>query len=146
MPTATNNGVVHTLRQLANHWENLLSQDWGNFAHQRMEQLDPFETLRFHMPEVLVLLSSLRGRNRWDYQVLGPMIRKLQLLRPGADASDAKQLVTELEETVAVPVCGGIASVVDPFRRVSRHLCSFWIPQLAWRKVETHNYILLACF
>jgi hypothetical protein len=117
MPTMTNNGVVHVLLQLANHWENMLSQPFGNFAHQRMEQLDPFETLRFHMPEVLVHLSTLRGRNRWDSVVLGPMIRKLQNLKPAFDAGEVRVLVRELKEDIILPICGGVASLVDPFRR-----------------------------
>jgi hypothetical protein len=117
MPTMTNNGVVHVLRQLANHWENMLSQEWGNFAHQRMEQLDPFETLRFHMPEVLVHLSTLRGRNRWDSAVLGPMIHRLQILKPAFDAGDARVLIRQLKEDIVLPICGGVASLVDPFRR-----------------------------
>jgi hypothetical protein len=45
---------VHTLRQLANQWYNMLFQCLGNVAHHRMEQLDPFETMRFHMPVVCV--------------------------------------------------------------------------------------------
>ena len=62
-PTLPNNGVVHLLQQLAKHWNNMLDQKFGNFAHQRMEQLDPFGTLR--------------GRNRWGAHVLGPFIQKL---------------------------------------------------------------------
>jgi len=116
MPTMTNNGVVHVLRHLANHWSNMLSQEWGNFAHQRMEQLNPFETLRFHMPEVLVALATLRGRNRWDSRVLGPMIQKLQDLKPAIHAHAARKLVRELEEDIVLPVCGAIAALVDPFR------------------------------
>jgi hypothetical protein len=69
----------------------MLSQEWGNFAHQRMEQLDPFETLRFHMPRVLLLLSSLRGRNAWDAQVLGPIMRTLQALKPAVDKCRVRQ-------------------------------------------------------
>jgi hypothetical protein len=116
MPTMTNNGVVHTLRALAKHWNNMLYQEWGNFAHQRMEQLDPFETLRFHLPEVLLVLSSLRGRNRWDAQVLGPMIHKLQNLKPGSTAKDVRLLVAELREDIVIPVCGGVATICDPFQ------------------------------
>lgn len=113
---ATNNGVVHTLRCLSKHWRNMLYQEYGNFAHQRMEQLDPFETLRFHLPEVLVTLSSMRGRNVWDAEVLGPVIRKLQRLRPESTAERARRLVRTLQRRVVVPVCGGVASVGDPFR------------------------------
>jgi hypothetical protein len=116
MSTMTNNGVVHVLRQLAKHWHNMLFQEWGNFAHQRMEQLDPFETLRFHMPRVLLLLSSLRGRNAWDAQVLGPVVRRLQALKPDVDTSAALNLVKELQEDVVASVAGGVVSIRDPFR------------------------------
>jgi hypothetical protein len=116
-PSATmlNNGVVHQLRQLANHWHNMLFQFSGNFAHQRMEQLNPFEALRFHMPIVLLTLSSLRGRNKWDAKVLGPYIRQLQNLKPAWNGEKARYLVTELQENIIVNVSGGIANVVDPF-------------------------------
>jgi hypothetical protein len=77
-----NNGVEHVIRCLAKHWRNMLYQDNGNFAHQRMEQLNPFETLRFFMPIVLSTLANLRGRNVWDMTTLGPFIKKLQLLNP----------------------------------------------------------------
>lgn len=117
IPTMTNNGVVHVLSQLAWHWHNMLSQEWGNFAHQRMEQLDPLDTLRFHIPQVCVTLSSLRGRNSWDSRVLGPFMKKLQSLRPSLKTDFAKQLVVELKEEVVLSVCGGVSSLVDPFHR-----------------------------
>jgi hypothetical protein len=113
MPTMTNNGVVHVLRQLAKHWHNMLSQEWGNFAHQRMEQLDPFETLRFHMPRVLLLLSSLRGRNAWDAQVLGPVVRRLQALKPDVNTSAAWNLCKEMQKDVVATVAGGVSSISD---------------------------------
>jgi hypothetical protein len=116
MATMSNNGVVHVLRMLDKHWHNMLSQEWGNFAHQRMEQLDPFETLRFHMPLVLVTLSNLRGRNAWDAEVLGPAVRKLQALKPGLDTAAAWKLAKELVDDVAVTVSGGVASVFVPLR------------------------------
>jgi len=116
IPTTTNNGVVHTLRQLAKHWHNMLYQEFGNFAHQRMEQLAPFDTLRFHMPDMLVTLSSLRGRNIWDSRVLGPMIQKLTRLPAESTAERARRLVRKLQHKVVIPVCGGVASVVEPFQ------------------------------
>ena len=114
MPTMVNNGVVHVLRQLAKHWHNMLQQQ--NFAHQRMEQLDPFETLRFHMPVMLVTLSNLRGRNKWDSSVLGPMVKRLQQLKPSFSADSARNMVHELKDSIVVNVCGGVPSVIDPFR------------------------------
>jgi hypothetical protein len=115
MPTMVNNGVVHVLRQLAKHWHNMLWQPSGNFAHQRMEQLNPFETLRFHMPVVLLTLSSLRGRNRWDSEVLGPFIKRLQQLKPSVSAEPAVYLVSELQGTIVTNVSGGVALIMDPF-------------------------------
>ena len=47
-------GVEHVLSHVAIHYRNLLDQPFGNFAHQRMEQLNPFELMRFHMPVVTV--------------------------------------------------------------------------------------------
>lgn len=114
MPTLINNGVVHTLRQLAKHWHNMLYQPSGNFAHQRMEQLDPFETMRFHMPVVCVVLSSLRGRNRWDSSVLGPFIRKLQELKPSFGADGCRYLAHEMQERIVANLTAGVASVYDP--------------------------------
>jgi len=132
-----NNGVEHVLRCLAKHWRNMLYQENGNFALQRMEQLDPFETLRFHMPEVLSVLHNLRGRNVWDTKVLGPFIKRLQYLNPdkikrrsndveagGEDLAEiygpcaaAKKLVAELKEKIVPNVCGGVPSRVEPFDR-----------------------------
>jgi hypothetical protein len=111
-----NNGVVHTLRQLAKHWHNMIFLVSGNFAHQRMEQLDPFETMRFHMPVVCVVLASLRGRNRWDVQVLGPFIRNCQELKSSFTADGCRYLVREMQEHIVVNLSGGIAAVVDPLR------------------------------
>ena len=114
----TNNGVVHTLRQLAKHWDNMLRyQTYGNFAHQRMEQLDPFETLRIHIPSVLITLASLRGRNVWDSQVLGPFMKRLTNLDVEPDIGTALSLVQQLQRTIAVPVTGGIPTVLDPLLR-----------------------------
>ena len=134
-----NNGVEHVLRCLAKHWRNMLYQDNGNFAHQRMEQLNPFETLRFFMPIVLSTLANLRGRNVWDMTTLGPFIKKLQSLNPdkirrveGTDVEKADEiyaaeifgpcqaaisLTMELKEKIIPNVCGGIPSRMEPFGR-----------------------------
>jgi len=117
MATLINNGVVHVLRQLAKHWNNILSQECGGFSHQRMEQLDPFEMLRLHIPEVLLVLSSLRGRNRWDANVLGLVIRKLQNLKQSSTTKDAQYLILELQTTIVSFVCAGIPSMVNPFQQ-----------------------------
>ena len=114
--TMLNNGIVHVLRSLAKHWVNLLGQPWGNFAHQRMEQLDPFETLRFHMPTVLTVISSWRGRNTWDSKHLAPLIQELQALKPMPNADKARALVGELR-SVVWPLCGGISTLVDPLNQ-----------------------------
>eukprot|EP00521_Asterionellopsis_glacialis_P017757 CAMPEP_0195302984 /NCGR_PEP_ID=MMETSP0707-20130614/32045_1 /TAXON_ID=33640 /ORGANISM="Asterionellopsis glacialis, Strain CCMP134" /LENGTH=133 /DNA_ID=CAMNT_0040366391 /DNA_START=41 /DNA_END=438 /DNA_ORIENTATION=+ len=94
----------------------MLFQFSGNFAHQRMEQLDPFETLRFHMPAVLLALSNLRGRNRWDSLVLGPYIQELQSLKPAFTSDNAKFLIRKLKSDIILNVCAGISGRVDPFQ------------------------------
>ena len=116
LSTTVNNGVVHLLRQLARHWHNMLRQEYGNFAHQRMEQLAPFETLRFHVPEVLQVLASLRGRNRWDSQVLAPTIQHLQKLGSHNNLQTASQLNQYLMKRIAGPVSGGVVSVYEPLK------------------------------
>jgi hypothetical protein len=117
-PAATllNNGVVHVIRHLAKHWHNMLYQFSGNFAHQRQEQLNPFETLRFNMPVVCLLLSNSRGRNVWDGQVLGPFMRKLQELKPNFTADTAKYLVREMQDNIVPNLTAGLAGVIDPLR------------------------------
>jgi hypothetical protein len=135
--TMVNNGVEHVLRCLAKHWKNMLFQENGNFAHQRMEQLHPFEILRFHMPVVLVTLSNLRGRNKWDSVVLGPFLYHLQNFHPdkvqrsgnhtdeeaGDDSFDvikacsaAQKLIDQLDDEIVPNVCAGIATRSQPFR------------------------------
>jgi hypothetical protein len=134
MSTMVNNGVEHVLLCLAKHWKNMLYQENGNFAHQRMEQLQPFEILRFHMPVVLLVLSNLRGRNKWDSAVLGPFISRLQNFNPdvvqprgkdeeeGGDHRDistacsvAQDLIDQLHDEIVPNVCAGIASRTTPF-------------------------------
>jgi hypothetical protein len=132
-----NNGVEHVLRCLAKHWRNMLFQNNGNFAHQRMEQLNPFEALRFFMPIVLSTLANLRGRNVWDMTTLGPFIKKLQALNPdkirrveGSDVEKAEEiyaaeifgpcqaaiaLTVELKQKIIPNVCGGIPTRMEPF-------------------------------
>jgi len=116
LPTMVNNGVVHTLRQVARHWHAMLNQPSGNFAHQRMEQLDPIETMRFHIPVVCLVLSSLRGRNQWDSFVLGPFVRHCQELQPSRTIDGCKALVREMQDRIVPNLCAGIASVIDPLR------------------------------
>jgi hypothetical protein len=133
--TMVNNGVEHVLRCLAKHWKNMLFQENGNFAHQRMEQLHPFEILRFHMPIVLVTLSNLRGRNKWDSAVLGPFLHRLQNFHPdlvqpsdnrdeeeGDDSfeiikacSVAHDLIAQMYDEIVPNVCAGIPSRSEPF-------------------------------
>ena len=117
--TTVNNGVQHVLRQVARHWHNMLYQEWGNFAHQRMEQLDPFETLRFHVPQLLLVITNLRGRNRWDSDVLGPFLHKLQSLSPSSNANepirDAFQLAETLKKDILFHACSGVTAWYEPF-------------------------------
>uniref|UniRef100_A0A7S2ETP3 Uncharacterized protein n=1 Tax=Ditylum brightwellii TaxID=49249 RepID=A0A7S2ETP3_9STRA len=113
-----NNGVVHVLRALANHWEGLNQIPFGNFAHQRMEQLNVNVILRFHMPFVLMTLANLRGWCSWDSMVLGPFITKLMNLRPTDTMDPANELLNELNSNIVDNVCGGIFSRIEPFQRL----------------------------
>jgi hypothetical protein len=104
-----------------------------------MEQLSPFEILRFHMPEVLSVLSNLRGRNVWDSATLGPFVKQLQNLNPanahrkgqnndaegGYDDDSfeiygpcqaAQKLVEQLKSMVP-NVCGGVPSRMEPMQQ-----------------------------
>ena len=116
--TTVNNGVMHVLWGLARHWHNMLSQQWGNFAHQRMEQLDPFETLRFHIPQMLLLLTNLRGRNRWDSEYLADLIKDLQHLGPSENAEEPikeAQMLAHTLQSVLPKVCAGVTAWLEPF-------------------------------
>lgn len=116
--TSVNNGVMHMLWGLARHWRNMIYQPWGNFAHQRMEQLDPFEIMRFHMPQMLLVITNLRGRNRWDAEVLGPFIRDLQHLTPSANAAEpvkAAQTLALVLKDMLPNVCAGVPAWLEPF-------------------------------
>jgi hypothetical protein len=116
LSTMVNNGVEHVLWQLAKHWHNMLYQPFGNFAHQRMEQLNPFEMLRFHMPVICVVLSTLRGLGGWDSEVLAPFVVKLQLITNIEDVSTVKELIQEMRDTIVLELCGGVASRIDLLR------------------------------
>jgi hypothetical protein len=130
MSTMINNGVVHVLRQLAKHWHKILAQPFGDFAHQRMEQLDPFETMRFHLPIVCVVLSSLRGRNTWDARILGPFLNKCQRLTTSFTTNECLNLTKEMLSKIIPDLCAGVASVEEPL--------TSWIEaiQEAWLVVE----------
>ena len=117
LATMVNNGAVQTLRQLANHWHSMLHDQYGTFAHHRMEQLSPFETMRVHVPVVCVVLSSLRGRNRWDEIVLGPYIHRCQELKPSSSADVCRSLALQMRDIMAGELSAGVASVLDPLQR-----------------------------
>ena len=114
MSTMTNNGAVHVLRLMAKHWQTILAQPLGNFTHHRLEQLDPFETMRFHMPIVCVVLASLRGRNLWDARVLGPFIQKCQMLTTTSTAKECLNLAKEFQSSVVPNLCAGVGSIEQP--------------------------------
>jgi len=115
-PTMVNNGIEHTLRCIAKHWQNINYQPSGNFAHQRMEQINPFEIMRFHMPIVFMTLTVQRGLNKWDATVLAPFIRKLQLIEPAEDTTYIRTLMDECNDSIIDNVCGGIKLRVDAMR------------------------------
>ena len=110
-----NNGCEHVLNCMANHWENMLYQEHGNFSHQRQELLNPFDIMRFHMPIVLETLVNLRGRNSWDVKVLGPFIKRLQSLNP--DDKSGRPWAASFGD-VEQPLSAFTVDVVDPCRNV----------------------------
>ena len=114
--TLLNNGVEHVLRAVAKHWQNILFQPSGNFAHQRMEQIDPFEALRFHLPIVLTHLVNLRGLNKWDSQVLAPFIQTLQSIEPMDDLEPLRDIISKCKVDIVHNACGGIPSRELPLR------------------------------
>jgi len=118
--TMLNNGLVHVIRKVAQHWETSLSYVGigygGNFGHQRMEVLDPIETIRFHLPRVLTTIMSWRGRNLWDGKHIGPLIRRMQKLAPEPSTQSATRIVQELIP-FSFKVCGGVPTVAEPFQR-----------------------------
>lgn len=117
LSTMINNGAVHTLEQVSQHWNKTLANSDGNLTQSRLEQLDPFETMRVHMPVVCLVLASLRGRNNWDSQVLGPFTRQCQELKYGVSADGCRYLVSEMQERIVWDLCAGIKSIIDPLQR-----------------------------
>lgn len=131
--TLRNNGVEHVLRCVSKHWREMLTCEHGNFAHQRMELLNPFEALRYHLPATLHVLANLRGRNVWDSRVLAPLVRQLQHVDPsrtlGTNNTDeevqsenqfigpcqaGRQLAQKIKHDVVTNVCAGIPSRMEP--------------------------------
>ena len=128
--TMVNNGLEHVLRCLVKHWQKLLCQDLiesQNFAHQRMELLDPFEMLRFHMPIVLTQCCALRGLCLWDQQILAPFIRRLETIEPISRQGlvPIRQVLVDFDTLdIISSVCGGIHSRVEPLTRLIQALAS----------------------
>lgn len=116
LSTILNNGVEHVIGQVARHWHNMLYQMYGNFAHQRQEQLNPFEFLRFHLPVILVVMTTLRGLCKWDSDVLANFVIKIQDIGPVDNVNPILEIVEEFEHHILLPVCGGIASRVKVMR------------------------------
>ncbi len=114
MTAMINNGVVHVLGQMANHWQDMMAQPFGNLSQHRLELLDPFETMRFHMPIVCVVLASLRGRNLWDARVLGPFLRKCQTFATSFTVNECLQLVEEMKTDIVPTLCSGVVSIEKP--------------------------------
>jgi hypothetical protein len=117
LSTMINNGAVHVLQQMSKHWLRILEHPLGNFAHHRLEQIDPFETMRFHMPIVCVALASLRGRNLWDARVLGPFIRKCQILTISGTANECLNLAKEMQVNIVPNLCAGVLATERPLCR-----------------------------
>jgi hypothetical protein len=115
MTTMVNNGVAHVFRQVSKHWHNTLSQPFGNFEHQRMGQLDPFERMRFHMPQVCIVLSSLPSQ--WDsLRVLGPFLRRCQQHTATTTTKEFSESAVQIQKTTILELRAdtAIAMVSDP--------------------------------
>lgn len=115
--TMVDYGVVFTLRLLAQHWRNMVSADTNHFANDRLDQLDPFETVRFYIPSVCIAISSFRGRVSWDATVLAEFIQKCQYLKPQFTADKCRAIVTEMKQKIVPNLCSGIESIADPLNR-----------------------------
>ena len=123
LSTCVNNGIEHVLGVLVAHWEKMLYQPYGNFAHQRMEQLDPFEMLRFYFPVILTVLSQLRGICSWDSETLGPFIARLQLLNKDSTEDPVQMvhnIIQDMRENIVGPISGGIRLRIDLLREFLR--------------------------
>lgn len=114
----------------------MLFQDNGSLGHHREELLNPIHTLRFHMPIVLVTMTNLRGRNRFDSEVVGPLIRRLESFDPVAitsiqagDTEQGDQASMDITKTCnvarslvntllthVVPICASIPARVSALR------------------------------
>jgi len=117
LSTMIDNGAVHVLNQMEKHWHRILAQPSGNFTHHRLEQLDPFETMRFHMPIVCIVLASLRGRNTWDGRVLGPFIRRCQTLTTSSTANNCLELAEDMKTDIVPTLCASIVTIEKPLSR-----------------------------
>jgi len=114
IPTMINNGVVHVLRQLSKHWNDILAEPFGNWSHHRMEQLNPFQTMRFHIPNVCIVLSSLRGRNVWDSDILSPFVCKCQKLTVSRTNKQCLDLIEEMQSNIVNELCAGVEAIENP--------------------------------
>ena len=114
--TMLNNGAEHVLRDVATHWARILAEENGDFSHERREMLNPYELLRFQMPQVFMLLTTLRGISEWDAAVLAPMLVKLQAINENTSTPVLHAMVSEIEETIVDKACGGVFGRIAPFR------------------------------
>jgi hypothetical protein len=132
LSTLVDHGVIPTLQAMATHWQTVLhhqqESSLGTFSHHRLEQLDPFQTMRYHIPIVCKVLSTLRRANRrWDTTVLEPFLRQCnQLVGPSSSSWSAaaaeeeeningcRRLVQILLDQIITNITAEIASVYDP--------------------------------
>lgn len=109
-----NNGTFHVLSVLKKHWENVVSNDFGTFSHQRMEQLNVCLSMRLHLPIVLFTLANQRGLCSWDIKNLGEKIKELMKVTAGEDMSKPEKLINDLlEGDFLDKVCGRDEMHVD---------------------------------
>ena len=88
----------------------------GNFAHQRMEQINTFEIMCFSMPVVLVTLTVHWGLIKYNTTVLDQFVRKLQLIELVENTNYINELIDNCLDTTIDNVCGGIKVWADEIR------------------------------
>jgi len=112
--TITDNGFEHAMRAVVKHWQFLLNNKSGDFAHQRQELLDPINAMRVALPAILTQLVALRGINVKDKADLAPFIKRCELLEPRDGFAHLKILINDFQHNLMKHVCAGVPSRTNP--------------------------------
>jgi len=114
--TIADNGFEHVMRAVVKHWNYTLTNLPGNFAHQRQELLDPPNSLRLILPDVLTQLIALRGINKLDHENVCLFIKQLELIHEQPGYGHLVSLLHDFRENIVQFVCGGVPSRIKPLR------------------------------